>query len=118
MSLKSDIYDALKGLVSLRCYPDRFPQQNSPTWPAIRYSVVGGTSWEDLCGDGGAEAEDVRVQIDWVAETDPAREALTPQIRAAMTTLGWRIQGTPLEMFDAETKTFRATADWVFYQST
>lgn len=118
MSLKSDIYDALKALVSLRVYPNRFPQQNSPTWPAIRYSMVSGTTWEDLCGDGGAEAEDPRVQIDWVADSDAARDALTPLIRSAMTALGWRITGTPQELFDEETKTFRATADWILYQST
>jgi hypothetical protein len=118
MTLKTDIFDALKGLVGNRCHPDRFVQGETPRWPAIRYSVVGGTSWEDLCGDGGEEADDVRIQLDWVAESEAAREALTPQIRAAMTALGLYIQGRPQEMYDAETKTFRATADWIAFQST
>jgi hypothetical protein len=119
MSLKSDIFDALKALVENRAYPDRFPQLAQPVWPSIRVTLVGGAIWEDLEGDGDGSTDDPRIQIDWVCNTDAERETLSPLIRAAMKTIDppCRMQGTPIETWDAETKTYRATADWIAYGS-
>jgi hypothetical protein len=121
MSLSDTVFDALKGLVSQRCYPDRFPQVTTPIWPAIRVTFVGGNVNEDLEGDGDENSDDPRIQIDWVAATQSERDALTPQVRAAMKAITdppLRMQGTPMYQFDAETKTFRGTADWVAHPST
>lgn len=116
--MKAAVFNALKGLVSNRCWPDNF-QQNAgqPQWPAIRVTVAGGTTWEDLCGDGGAGADDIRLQIDWVAEDPDTRTALGTSIRTALDAINLRLDGAVIETFDAETKTFRGTGDWIDYQS-
>lgn len=115
MSLKTDIFDALKALVNNRVTPDTFPQEATPTVPAIRYTMVGGTTWADLEGDGDASTDDIRIQLDWIARTADERDALTPLIRAAMKTLSppCLMQGPPMNTFDAPTKVYRATADWM-----
>lgn len=120
MTVKSQIFDALKSLVENRVYPDRFPQPPAqPTWPSIRFTLIGGAVAADLCGDGTEESDDQRVQIDWVANNDAERAALTPLIRAAMKTIDppCVMQGTPTETWDAETKTYRASADWIAFGS-
>lgn len=119
MSLQTAIFAALKSLVSNRVTPDTFPQEKTPTLPAIRYSLAGGVTWADLEGDGDASTDDIRVQIDWIAGTADARDALTPQIRAALKSLDppFIMDGPPITTFDAETKVFRAFADWISYGS-
>jgi hypothetical protein len=120
VSLKTDIFDAIGSLVSGQCLPDKFDQESgAPIVPAIRYTLVGGTTWADLEGDGDASTDDIRIQIDWIAITAEARDALTPLIRAAMKTLSppCLMDGPPVTRFDAETKTYRATADWISHGS-
>jgi hypothetical protein len=120
VSLKSDIFDALKALVNNQVLPDKFDQEaNAPIVPAIRYTLAGGATWEDLEGDGDDSTDDFRIQIDWIARTAEARDALTPLIRTAMKTLSppCRMQGRPITTFDAETKVYRASADWISYGS-
>lgn len=120
MSLQSTIYDALKALVSNRVTPDKFEQEEGvPTTPAIRYTLAGGTTWQDLCGDGSAATDDIRIQLDWIATTADARDALTPLIRTAMETLTPKcvMDGPPITTFDAETKLYRAFAFWISHGS-
>ena len=120
MSLKTNIFDALRALVNDQVLPDKFDQEaNAPIVPAIRYTLVGGTTWQDLEGDGDASTDDIRIQIDWIARTAEDRDALTPLIRTAMKTLSppCLIDGPPITTFDAETKTYRATADWISHGS-
>lgn len=124
MSLKSDLFDALGPLVSNgsvhRCYPDVFPQPPAvPVWPAIRYSVISGEVFPDICGSGADQTDDVLVQIDAVAPTGTARDALRLSIRNAMSTFQppATLQGVPREEYDAETKTYRASMDYVIYGS-
>jgi hypothetical protein len=120
MTLKASIFEALKDLVENRVYPERFPQPPAtPTWPSIRFNFAGGAPAIDLDGDGDESTDDQRVQIDWVAKTDAERATLTPLIRAAMKTIDppCVMQGTPTETWDAETKTYRATADWIAFGS-
>ncbi len=120
MSLNSDIFTALRALVADRVTRDKFDQEaGTPTVPAIRYTLVGGTTWQDLCGDGDASTDDIRIQLDWIARTADERDALTPLIRAAMKTLSppCVMQGPALNTFDAQTKVYRATADWISYGS-
>lgn len=115
MSLKDDLFTALKALVSNRVYPDTFPQVSGvPYAPAIRYTLAGGTTWQDLCGDGEAETDDVRLQLDWIGRTADERETLTPLIRAAMKTLDppCVMDGPVVTSFDSETKVYRAMAFW------
>ena len=117
MTITASIVTALSALVSNRVTPDMFPQENgAPTVPAIRYTLVpGGDNHADLAGDGDATTDDVRIQLDWIARTADARDALGLVIRAAMKTLDppCVMDGTPISTYDAETKVFRGIGFWV-----
>jgi hypothetical protein len=120
MSVADTIFTALRGLVSDRCYPKRFPQQKDAVWPAIRFTIVGGTTYEDLCGDGDEDSDDTRVQIDWAHITSDDCEALGRQIRAAMAAIAdppMRMQAPPDLDWDADAKVYRGRADWMAHPS-
>lgn len=118
MSIESDLYQALRGLVSDRVYPLAFPQLTTPVWPAIRYSFISVDPGTDICGDGGNATSDTRVQIDIVAKTFEAMRSIRLQVLTAMESFDppaiW--QGE-FDDFDAETKTYRASLDFVIYPS-
>lgn len=113
------LHAALAPLVAGRVYPVMFPQEPLPTWPAIRYTPVGGTVYPDACGSGDGAEDDVRVQIDSVAPTFDAARLLNQQVRAALGafTPPAVADGPPLFDFDAETRTFRAIQDFTLYPS-
>lgn len=115
------IFNTLRALVASRVHPDTFPQQPTvPAWPSIRYTVVSGTAYPDLCGDGTSDEDDARVQLDIVCLTATERHTLTEQVRAAMKTMvpPAIMESPPSSTFDAETKTFRCTIDYTIYGST
>ncbi len=113
------LFTALSGLVSGRVYPVTFPQSPLPTWPAIRYTPVGGEVHPDVCGSGDGAEDDVRVQIDAVAETFAAAVSLNTAIRAAMMAFTPKAvaDGPPLYEFDPELKVHRAIQDFTLYPS-
>jgi hypothetical protein len=112
-------HTALAPLVAGRCWPVVFPQSPLPTWPAIRYTPVGGTVHPDVCGSGDGAEDDVRVQIDCVAETFAAAVSLNTAIRAAMMAFTPKAvaDGPPLYEFDPELKVHRAIQDFTLYPS-
>lgn len=112
------VFNALKGLVSNRCYPSTFPQEGMPTWPAIRYTLVDVITGTTICDDDLGETDDYRVQIDCVALTDGATQALRDAVFAAMQTVepparrdGWFMT------YDPETKTHRAVITYLLQPS-
>lgn len=113
------LHTALSALVAGRVYPVMFPQEPLPTWPAIRYTPVGGSIAPDACGSGDGTLDDVRVQIDSVAATFAAARLLASQVRTAMQsfTPPAVAEGPPIFDFDAETRTFRAIQDFTLYPS-
>lgn len=119
MTISTDIFAALQGLVGSRCYPDTFEQPSGgmPTWPAIRYNIVGGDTHPDICGTGDGEQDTPLVQIDVVAASHAERETLCAQVRSAMASLATAttLQGVPRREPDAETKTYRASFDYLFH---
>lgn len=120
MTLRADLFTALRGLVADRCYPDTFPQEPStPTWPSIRYTVAGGTITGDICGSGTEETDDVRMQIDVVATTHKERDTLKKAIRAALLTFSppCVLDSPSLDRYDSETKTFISSQDFIFFGS-
>lgn len=127
MSIDTDLFARLETIPALAlaggkfaAYPDTFPQPPAvPVWPAVRYTISGGTVYGDLCGDGDEETDDVRIQIDAVAETSSARRALWDAVRAAMKGFPTPavLQGSPVFSYDAETKTYRAMADYIVHGS-
>lgn len=126
MTIETDIVDALKTVPDFALsggrfsiYPDAFPQEpKSPVWPAVRYTIIGGTIDEDLCGAGDEETDDIRVQIDVVATDSSERSRIMRAVRTAMTLVSCAVlQAPPVNSRDEETKTFRAMADWMIYGS-
>ena len=113
------LHAALAPLVAGRVYPVMFPQEPLPTWPAIRYTPVGGQVWPDACGSGDGAEDDVRVQIDSVATTFDGARQLQQQVRAALVafTPPAVADGPPIFDFDPETRTFRAIQDFTLYPS-
>lgn len=119
------VFTALRGLVADRCYPSNFPQRETngeytlaATLPAIRYTVVSAVPIPDLCGTDDGTTDETRVQVDCVAQTHGAAVALRDDVIAAMQGLtppATRDQG--FTTFDAETRTHRATLDFLFHPS-
>lgn len=113
------LHTALSSLVAGRVWPVIFPQSPLPTWPAIRYTPVGGTVYPDACGGGDGTADDVRVQIDAVAETYSGTRLLNQQIRAALMAFSPPAvpEGPPIFDYDPELKVHRAIQDFTLYPS-
>jgi len=113
------LHAVLAPLVAGRCFPVVFPQEPLPTWPAIRYTPIGGTVHPDACGAGDGAEDDVRVQIDCVAETYLAARNLCNAVRAAMMAFNPPAvsDGPALFDYDADTKTHRAIQDFTLYPS-
>lgn len=116
MGIEQSLFVALKVLVSSRVYPDTFPQDYA--WPAIRYTFVSAVPDATVCGNGGDDTTDYRVQIDGVARTDLARDALRVSIMDAMRDfvppaicVSWD------KGYDSETKAYRARLDYLIQPS-
>lgn len=115
------LHTLLAPLVGGRVYPVMFPQEPLPTWPAIRYTPVGGSTNPDACGSGDGAEDDVAVQIDCVAETYQAARNLNKLVRAALTS--WTAgppavaDSSPIFDWDAEAKAFRAIQTFTLYPS-
>ncbi len=121
MSIEADLFTTLKTLVENRVYPETFIQPNGalPIWPAIRYGLVSIVPATAICGDGGDETADTRVQLDVVDKTFIATRSLRTQVMQAMLNFDPpAIVQNSFSEYDAETKTFRASIDYVIYKST
>lgn len=119
MSVPQVVYTALRGLVSDRCWPNRFAQPDAaPVWPAIRYVVVDAAAEAGLCGTDSEDTDDVRVQIDLVASTYALMRTLKAQAIAALAATDPPCSRvSSFETYDAETRTHRAMLEYVFQQS-
>ena len=113
------VHVALKDLVNGRCFLDKFPQSpNEWVWPAIRYSIVTEDAIPDICGTDDGETDETQVQIDYVAKTAGAALALRQQGRAAlMATDPPCSRGSGFQGEDTETKTYRASDNYLFHPS-
>jgi hypothetical protein len=120
MSLESQLFDALKSIVSNRVYPVTFLRANGvpPVWPSIRYSFVSIVPAFGLCGDSGDDGADTRLQIDCVALTYAEARSVRDNVMAAMVNfLIPAIYQDTFESYDQETKTYRTQLDYVIYKS-
>jgi len=119
VSLESDLKTALGALVDGRFFPNKFPQSPAtPVWPAIRYTIVSVVPSVDLCGDGGDETADKRVQFDIVGLGYSAVKAIRDQVLPIMKTFDPpAIWDGEFNDFDPDTKTDRCTLDYLFFPS-
>lgn len=122
MSVESDVIDAIKGRFSNRAYHNAFPQPPAaPVWPSARVTVVSVTPDADVCGDGGEETADVRVQIDIVVDASAgysALKVLQADVMQDMSALDPPAIWDAVRFdFDAETTTHRCSLDYLIYPS-
>lgn len=122
MSVEQDVIDQIKARVDNRAYLNAFSQpEESPTWPAARVTVASVTPDVDLCGDGGEETADTRVQIDLVvteAAGYTALNTLKDQVMSDM--VGFdppAVWDAKRISFDEETRTHRCSLDYLIYPS-
>lgn len=119
MNLEVLLVAALKGFFQDRMYPNVFPQAPStPVWPSLRYTIIDSSPVVDLCGDGGDETADTRVQFDIVALTYKQVQQLRDQVKTALAAFDppaiWQGESN---LWDIETRTHRCQLDYVFYPS-
>jgi hypothetical protein len=119
VTIEASLFTALGSLVSNRVYPITFPLTGAvPVWPAIRYSFISVTPSITICGDGGDETADTRIQIDIVATTFSAVRTLRSQVMTAMLTFSPpAVFENSFSSYDEQTKTFREQIDFVTYAS-
>lgn len=110
---------ALVGLVSNRVYPTMFPQSPLPTWPAIRYTPVGGETFPDVCGTADGTTDDVTVQVDSCALTFAAARDLAQGVRNALLSFDPPVtaDGPASFDYDAELKIHRAVQFFTLHPS-
>lgn len=122
MDLSLEIVGRLADLVENRVYYRVFPQNTKqPAWPSILYSFVSVTPNQDICGDGGEETADYRVQLDVVMEGKSGPTAfmtLCKQVKTAMAALKpvW-VWDDQFEVFDEPTRTYRLSIDYLVFLS-
>lgn len=120
MSLETELFAVLKGLVSNRVYPLTFvqPSGSLPVWPAIRYTLVSVVPEEDLCGDGDDETATARVQLDVVDKTYAGARALRLSVMSAMRAFIYPARlAASADTYDDETKTHRVILDYTIHGS-
>jgi hypothetical protein len=108
LSLESDLFDALKGLVGNRVYPDVAPQ--GVARPYIVYQQVGGRA-VNFVDPTVPSKKNARIQVAAWADTRAAASALGRQIEdtlRAAAALQITVLGAPVATYDEETK-FRGT---------
>lgn len=104
MSVESQIFDALKGLVANRVYPDVAP--DVVVKPYITYQSVGGSAINFL-GSEIPGKSNARVQINVWADTRSAASTLALQVESALrgtTALQTSVMGAAVSIYEPETK--------------
>jgi hypothetical protein len=117
MSVESDLFDTISGLVSGRAYPNTLPQtEGLPVYPAIRYINIGTEIDPDICGDGNAD--NVRFQLDIIDNTYSGALMIRDLVRTAMMAhTAPAVLEDSASDFDADTKAHRIRMDYVIYLS-
>ena len=127
MSVESTIFNALKGLVSNRVFPDVAPDLT--VRPYITYQQVGGKAVNFL-----AQAAEVtvgsppatifpskanaRIQVNVWADTRAAASALAKQVEDALravTALQTSVEGAPIALYEVDTKLRGTMQDFSFW---
>jgi len=122
MSIEEDVRDAVKPHVANRAYISVFPQPSgAPVWPAARISVVSLVPNVDLCGDGGVETAEYRIQIDLVVTEASGYSALTALRNGVLESMKSFVPPAILDAvrpdYDEETRTHRSSIDYLIYPS-
>ena len=119
--IASVVNSACKSIFANRFYPTTFVQKDGgmPRWPAGRYTIIDAVPSPTVCGTDDETTDDVRVQIDVVADTLAECMSLTADVIDALSATEppcVRDSG-PRYLFDEPTRTHRAVMDFIFYPS-
>ena len=122
MSIEDDVISRIQARVNGHAYANEFPQPPArPTWPAARVSVASIAPDVAICGDGGEETADSRVQIDLVVAESAGYTALkTLKTNVMSDMVGFdppAVWDGAQFLFDQETKTHRCILDYLLYPS-
>lgn len=122
MSVEGDVITAIQARFSGHAYLNEFPQPpRAPTWPAARVTVASVAPDVAICGDGGEDTADTRIQIDIVvteAAGYSALKTLQALVMSDMRSFDPPAVWDGAQFFpDAETKTHRCVLDYVIYAS-
>jgi hypothetical protein len=116
--IEETIYDtliadtAVDAIVDGRVYAIVMPE-NSQSYPCITFQRISGTP--DVALSGHTGLDQVRVQIDCWAKTFQAAKDLGVLVRTAFTDIG--IVKSDFDYYEADTKLFRVSQDFQFWQS-
>ena len=112
MSVESDIFDSLKGLVGNRCFPDMAPI--STVKPYITYVQIGGESISYV-DDTMPDHKMGRFQINVWADTRASASSVMLQVEGAMvlaTTFQARPVSAPSSDYDHDMATYGSMQDF------
>lgn len=115
MSLESEIFDALKGFVANRVYPDVAPEL--ATRPYITYQAVGGAGL-NFVDPTVPSKKNARMQINVWADTRGAASTLARQVEDALrvvTSLQTTVLGAAVSVYEPETKLKGTHQDFSFW---
>ena len=104
MTVESMLFDALKGLVSNRVFPDIAPDLTPR--PYITYQQVGGVAVNFLDPTIPSKSNG-RIQVNVWADTRAQAAALAKQVEDALravTALQTTVEGAPIGIFELDTK--------------
>ena len=101
MSIEALVFNALKGLVSNKVYPDL--NDAGTAAPYIVYGRAGGDA-PNFLENAVPEKENARLQVTCWNTTRLGAKALGDQVLATLVALGWRPLGGPISLHDPETK--------------
>lgn len=117
MSVESDIYNALKGLVGNRCFPDFAPI--TTVRPYITYVQIGGEAIsyiDDTLPDG----KHGRFQVNVWADTRSSASSVMLQVEAAMiqaTTIQARPMSAPSNTYDHDMSVYASMQDFSVFST-
>lgn len=117
MSLESDLYSAIQGLVSGRCYPDVAP--SGAAKPYITYQVVGGIA-ENFLESAVVGKRNARMQINCWGETRKAVAALARSVEDAVvvsTALRGFVYGAPVSEYVEDVNLYGTRQDFSIWYS-
>lgn len=117
MTAESLLFDALKGLVSDRVYPDIAPAK--VTKPYITYQQVGGAAVNFVSGETPSKSNG-RYQVNVWSTSRTATALLAKQIEQALrsaSALQTTVLGAPVADYEPDTQLYGSRQDFSFWTS-
>jgi hypothetical protein len=112
VSFESDLFDALKGLVGNRCFPDVAPINT--VRPYITVQKVGGSAWNFL-ESAVVGKRHARVQVNCWADTRLAAAALARSVENALvvsTAIRAYVEGAVVDDYNDDVKLYGTRQDF------